>query len=173
MPRFSDPQRLSRDHDIGGFECGVPSLDEWFKRHARTASGAGSAQPYVVTDAQQAGRVVGYHALTAAAVRHEEATTRARKGMPRHPIPAVLLSRLAVDRSVQGCGIGAWLLQDAMLRTLSAADEMGIRVLLAHAIDDTACAFYERYGFETSPTDPLNLQMIVKDIRATLRHLPS
>ena len=85
--------------------------------------------------------------------------------MPRHPIPAILLARLAVDTSVQGRGVGAWLLRDAMLRTLSAAEEVGIRVLLVHAIDDTAASFYTRHGFEASPTDPLNLQRPIKDIR--------
>jgi len=113
--------------------------------------------------------VVGYHALTSASVRHAEAVPRAAKGMPRHPIPAALLARLAVDVTVQGRGIGAWLLKDAMLRTLSAADSLGIRVLLVHALDDRARAFYERHGFEPSPTDPLNLQMLTKDIRAAVK----
>ncbi len=88
--------------------------------------------------------------------------------MPRHPIPAVLLARLAVDRTAQGRGLGAWLLRDAMLRTLTAADEVGMRVLLVHAVDGRARAFYERHGFEPSPTDALNLQMLVKDIRAAV-----
>jgi GNAT superfamily N-acetyltransferase len=88
--------------------------------------------------------------------------------MARHAIPAALLARLAVDASVQGHGIGAWLLRDAMLRTLTAAETVGIRVLLVHAIDDNARRFYERHGFEASPTDPLNLQMLVKDIRASV-----
>ena len=121
-------------------------------------------------DAEQE-RVVGYHALSAATVTHAEATERAAKGMPRHPIPAGLLARLAIDRSVQGQGIGAWLLRDAMLRTLSAAEEAGIRVMLVHAIDESAAAFYERFGFERSPTDRLNLQMLIKDIRAAVREL--
>jgi GNAT superfamily N-acetyltransferase len=132
------------------------------------AAGVGSARTFVITDAEQAGRVVGYHALTVASIGHTQATARARKGMPRHPIPAVLLARLAVDRSVPGRGLGAWLLRDAMLRTLSAADELGIRVLLVDAIDDKARAFYEHFGFEPSPTDPLNVQLVVKDLRASI-----
>ena len=111
--------------------------------------------------------------LTAASVTHDEATTRAAKGMPRHPIPAALLARLAVDTTVQGRGVGAWLLRDAMLRTLNAAESMGIRVLLVHAIDEKARAFYERHGFEQSPTDPLNLQMLIKDIGAAVEDASS
>lgn len=171
MHRFSDPERLTGRHDVADFDCGVPSLNDWLKQHGRAAAAIGSAQPYVVTDASDGGRLVGYHAITAAAVTHAQATARARKGMPRHPIPAVLLSRLAVDRAVQGRGIGAGLLRDAMLRTVSVAEELGVRVLLVHALDDNARAFYERYGLQPSPTDPHNLQIVVKDIKATLQSL--
>lgn len=121
----------------------------------------------MVRDDEQ-NRIVGYHALTAAAVTHDEAMPRAAKGMPRHPIPAALLARLAVDESVRGHGLGAWLLRDAMLRTLNAAASIGIRVLLVHAIDTRARAFYERHGFEPSPTDAMNLQMLIKDLRAAV-----
>lgn len=167
MPRFRDPEALDAHHDLEGFDCGIGSLNVWLTEHARQAAAAGSARTFVVHDSEQE-RVVGYHALTAASIEHARATPRATKGMPRHPIPAVLLARLAVDSSVQGRGVGAWLLRDAMLRTVSAADALGIRVLLVHAIDDTARAFYDRHGFEASPTDLLNLQMLVKDIRAAL-----
>jgi len=164
VPRFQDPEPLGASHRLEGFDCGTESLNVWLERHARQAQSVGSARTYVIDDAEQ-GRVVGYHALAAASVTRNEATARAARGMPRHPIPAILLARLAVDTSVQGHGLGAWLLRDAMLRTLSAAEEVGIRVLLVHAIDDTAASFYTRHGFETSPTDPLNLQMPIKDIR--------
>jgi GNAT superfamily N-acetyltransferase len=166
--RFGDPVALTAEHDTATFDCGVASLNTWLIRHALQAAAVGSARAFVVTDANQARRVVGYHALTVASIEHRQATARAKKGMPRHPIPAVLLARLAVDRSVAGRGLGAWLVRDAMLRTLTAADELGIRVLLVHAIDDTARAFYEHFGFERSPTDPLNLQLLIKDLRASV-----
>jgi GNAT superfamily N-acetyltransferase len=88
--------------------------------------------------------------------------------MPRHAIPAALLARLAVDQSVRRNGLGAWLLRDAMLRVLGASESVGIRVLLAHAIDEHARSFYGRHGFEPSPSDNLNLQMLIKDIRAAI-----
>lgn len=165
--RFGDPEPLGARHALDGFDCGVDSLRQWLIEHARGAVAAGSARVFVIVDAQQQ-RVCGYYALAAAAITGEEATERARKGQPRHPIPAVLLARLAVDASVQGHGIGTWLLQDAMRRALSASEAVGIRVLLVHALDDSARTFYERWGFEASPTDPLNLQMLFKDIRKTL-----
>jgi GNAT superfamily N-acetyltransferase len=168
MSRFVGPEPLDRGHPINGFESGEGSLDVWLVRHARAAGGAGSAKTYVVIDDGQAGRVVGYHALTGASVEHREATKRAAKGMGQYRIPAVLLSRLAVDLSVQGRGIGALLLQNAMLRAVSVAEEIGVRLLLAHALNDSARAFYMKFGFEQSPTDAMNLQIIIKDIKASI-----
>jgi GNAT superfamily N-acetyltransferase len=168
LPRFSDPERLSAEHAVSGFDCGVGSLNIWLERHARTASAAGSAQTFVVTDGSQGGRVVGYYALAVASITHEEATKRATRGMPRHEIPAVLLARLAVDESVQRQGIGAFLLRDAMMRAITVSEEAGVRLMLVHAVNDEARRFYERFGFEPSPTDDMNLQMIIKDIRASL-----
>lgn len=171
MRRFAGPEPLDGEHPVNGFDSGEGSLDVWLARHARTAGGAGSAKTYVVSDSKQGGRVVGYHALTAASVENREATTRAAKGIGRYRIPAVLLSRLAVDLSVQGHGIGALLLRDAMLRAVSVSEELGVRLLLTHALSDSARAFYTRFGFEESPTDPMCLQIIIKDIKASVEPL--
>ena len=167
MPRFLDPQPLGNEHRINGFECGVGSLDIWLVKHARAAAGAGSARTYVVVDTKE-DRVVGYHALSLASIAHTDATERGRKGMSQHPIPAMLLARLAVDKMVQGRGVGAFLLRDAMSRALSVAEQAGMRLLLVHALNDEARAFYEHFGFEPSPSDPMNLQLLVKDIRLAL-----
>ena len=172
MPRFGDPEPIAPHHDVADFDCGVASLNQWLTSHAVHAAAAGSARAFVVEDLQQR-RVVGYHALAAASMTLREATPRAARGMPRHPIPAALLARLAVDAAVQGQGLGAWLLRDAMLRALGASEAMGVRVLVVHALDDHARAFYERHGFEPSPTDPMNLQMPLQDIRASIDALSS
>jgi GNAT superfamily N-acetyltransferase len=107
--------------------------------------------------------VVGYHALTAAGIEREAATARVIKGMPQYPIPVVLLARLAVDRSVASRGLGSWLLRDAMLRTLTASEAIGVRALLVHAIDEGARGFL-RHGLEPSPTDSMQLMILIKDI---------
>ena len=167
MPRFNDPEPLRPDHAVEGFDSGVGSLDRFLREHGLAAGAVGSARVFVVVDTEQE-RVVGYHALTAASIEHRDSVERATKGMPRHPIPAVLLARLAVDQSVHGRGLGAWLLRDAMLRTLAASDRVGIRVMIVHALDQSARAFYLRHGLEQSPTDPLNLQILIKDIRAAV-----
>lgn len=167
MPRFSEPEPLTAEHVLSGFDCGESSLDLWLERHARDAARVGSAKTYVTSDSEQA-RVVGYHALTVASIDREQGTERAVKGMPRHQIPAVLLARLAVDKSVERRGLGAFLLRDAMQRALAVSEEAGVRLLLVHALNDEAIAFYEHFGFEPSPTDPMNLQLVMKDIRASL-----
>jgi GNAT superfamily N-acetyltransferase len=164
VARFGDPEALGSDHNLEGFDCGEASLNVWLIRHARPAAAVGSARTYVVLDSDQ-GRVVGYHALTAGGVEREAATARAIKGMPQYPIPVVLLARLAVDVSVTGRGLGAWLLRDAMLRTLAASETIGVRAMLVHAADEEARAFYLRHGLEPSPTDPLHLMILIKDIR--------
>lgn len=168
MGRFGDPEPLGPDHVLEGFDCGRPPLNTWLTKHARAAAAAGSARTYVTTDSRQ-DRVVGYHALTAAGVERELAGARIVRGMPRYPIPVVLLARLAVDSSVAGRGLGAWLLRDAMARTLVASETIGVRALLVHASDDNARAFYVRHGLEPSRTDRLHLMILVKDIAAALR----
>ena len=167
MARLHGPRPLERKDTREGFRCGVASLDAWLVEHARGADSAGSARTYVVVEEEQ-DRVVGYYALTVASIEREEATRRALGGMPRHPIPAMLLARLAVDESAQEEGVGATLLADAMQRTLLVAEETGIRLLLVHAINEEARSFYLHYGFEASPSDPMNLQLLIKDIRATM-----
>ncbi|HVV89538.1 MAG TPA: GNAT family N-acetyltransferase [Solirubrobacterales bacterium] len=167
MATLRGPRPLGRKDTRDGFDCGVASLDTWLVEHAATADAAGSARTYVVVD-EERDRVLGYYALTVASLEREEATGRASKGMPRHPIPAMLLTRLAVDESVQGEGVGAMLPADAMQRTLLVAEETGIRLLLVHAVDEDARSFYLHYGFEASPSDPMNLQLLIKDIKATI-----
>ena len=167
MARFSGPEPLQRTHTLDGFDCGRPELDTWLIKHAFASDAARSARTYVISDAEQE-RVVGYHALAAGSVERDAGTVRVTRGMPRHPIPVVLLARLAVDHTVAGKGIGSWLLCDAMTRAMAAADAIGIRAMLVHAIDDNARAFYIHHGLEPSPTDPRHLMILVKDIHAAI-----
>jgi GNAT superfamily N-acetyltransferase len=160
---YRRPERLAREHELDGFDCGEPALDEWLKRHARGADASESARVFVVTE--DGATVVGYYALAAAQVEPRSATARAAKGQPSRPIPAILLARLAVDRRHQRQGLGRSLLQDVLLRCVAAADEIGVRVLLVHAKHERAKQWYEQYGFEESPTDPFHLMLLMKDIR--------
>ena len=166
---YRRPEPLGRHHRLDQFDCGEPALDEWLERHARGAHASGSARVFVAT-MEDGEMVVGYYALAAAQVAPDEATERALKGQPRaRPVPAVLLARLAVDRAHQGAGLGRSLLQDVLRRCLEAAEAIGARILLVHAKHDAAKAWYMQYGFEESPTDPLHLMMLLKDVRAFLK----
>lgn len=150
------PEPLSAAHDSATFDCGEPSQNEWLKRRALANQGAGASRTYVVADNRV--RVVGYFALAAGAVSHVQASGAIRRNMPE-PIPVLVLARLAVDRSQQGRAPGAALLRDAVLRTLAVAGEIGVRALLAHAVNDAAKAFYLRHGFAESPADPLAVML--------------
>ena len=167
---YTSPEPLARRHVVNDFDCGEPALDDWLKRHARQAQAAGSSRTFVTTT--DGATVVGYYALAAAQVEPNEATTRLLKGEPKsRAVPAVLLARLAVDQRHQDGGVGRALLQDAVLRTLQAADSIGVRALLIHAKSEKARAWYEHYGFEPSPTDPLHLMLLTKDLRAFVDRL--
>jgi GNAT superfamily N-acetyltransferase len=166
---YRPPAPLEKHHRLDDFDCGEPALNEWLTRHARGAHASGSARVFVTT-LEDGESVVGYYALAAAQVAPEAATERALKGQPRtRPVPAVLLARLAVDREHQRAGLGRSLLQDVMLRCLDAAEAIGARVLLVHAKHEAAKAWYSQYGFEESPTDPLHLLMLLKDVRSFLQ----
>jgi GNAT superfamily N-acetyltransferase len=155
-------EKLNRTHAVEPFTCGQPELDRFLVRHAQSAQQSNSSQTYVALAGQE---IVGFYTIVAGEVHHANAPERVVKGMPRHPIPLLVLARLAVHTSAQGRGIGAGLLLDALGRTLQVADVVGIRALAVHAKDDQAAAFYRHFGFAPSPTDPRHLFMIIKDIR--------
>lgn len=158
-------EKLRPDHQLDDFDCGNEELNRFLKRQAWANQQANSAQTYVLARELEA---VGYYSLAAGSVTHESATERVKKGQARHPIPVIILARLAVDRKMQKQGIGPALLKDALIRTASAADTIGARALLVHAKDNDAKSFYEHFDFEPSPSDPLHLSLIMKDLKAML-----
>lgn len=155
-------EKLHRTHIVEPFTCGQPELDRFLARHALQAQQASSSQTYVAVSGDE---VVGFYTIVAGEVAHAQAPERVVKGMPRHPIPLLVLARLATHTHVQGRGIGSGLLLDALGRTLQVADMIGVRALAVHAKDDGASAFYRHFGFTPSPTDARHLFMIIKDIR--------
>lgn len=158
---YTAPHPLTPAHDAAAFDCGDESLNVWLRRFALTNQAAGFSRTFVVT---RTARIVGYYALSAASVTRADAPQRISHGAP-DPIPVLLLARLGVDTTEQGTGLGRWLLKDAILRTLSVADQVGLRALLAHALDERAAAFYARYDFSPSPSDPLHMLLMLKDAR--------
>jgi GNAT superfamily N-acetyltransferase len=156
------PVALDASHDLGGFDCGKASLNDWFFRHARQAQAGGSARTFVVADGDQ---IAGYFSLAVGQVDTLDAPERVRKGMGQYPIPVVILARLAVSVRHQGRGIGRGMLQDAIRRTSIIAEQAGIRALLTHPIDEEAARFYMRFGFLSSPVRDQQLLLLLKDAR--------
>ena len=155
-------EKLGRHHAVDPFDCGEEPLNRFLIRFALANQQANASQTYVgLADAA----VIGFYTLAVGEVRYDEAPARLTKGMARHPVPLMLLARLAVRKDWQGKGAGAGLLRDAVLRTLQAADIAGIRALAVHAKNDKARSFYQRFDFVQSPTDPLHLFALIKDLR--------
>lgn len=161
-------EKLTKNHDPSSFDSGKPSLDDWLQRYALTNQQSDSARTYV---AAQGRKVVGYYSLTAGSVQREASPARVAKGLAAHPVGVILLARLAVDRRQRGTGLGKALLIDALSRAADAADSIGARAILVHAIDEEAAAFYGKFGFEPSPLDPKQLMLLMKDLRVTLKSL--
>ncbi len=164
---YSPPEPLRGKHRTEGFASGEGPLDTWLAKYARQAEASGSARVFVTTVDGDA--VVGFYALAAASVSPKDGTARLIRVQSKHQaVPAILIGRLAVDGHHQGNQVGRWLLQDALLRSATAADSIGARAVIVHAISDRAVHFYERFGFEPSPTDPHHLILLMKDLRKLL-----
>lgn len=163
----SKPQieKLHRRHAVEIFDCGQDQLNQYLQRYAFTNQKAGGAQTYVGISGES---IIGYYSLVVGQVAFDDAPERLAKGLPRHPVPIMLLARLAVDLKWHGRGVGAGLLRDALQRTTQAADIAGIRAMLVHAKDANAKAFYEHFNFAPSPTDPYHLFLLIKDIRKSM-----
>ena len=166
MSAVYDPVRkLTTADRVDELDCAQPALNQFLQRYALVNQKANSAQTYVCC---QADRVVGFYSLAAGSADPESVPPRVMKGLARHPVPVLILARLAVDQNHQGKGLGKALLKDALLRTAQAADIAGIRCLLVHAKDEAARQWYAAWDFEPSPTDPYHLFLMLKDLKALL-----
>ena len=154
--KLQAPVPLAAEHHVNLFSCGESVLDDWLKRRALANQSNGASRTFVVTDGEQ--QVLGYYALAAGAVTHQDATRTIRQNMP-DPIPVMVLARLAVDTRAQGMKLGAALLRNALDRCMGIASNAGVRALLVHALNERAKEFYEHYGFKASPVNPLTLML--------------
>lgn len=155
------PEPLADHHHLNGFDCVRASLNAWLMRRARAGEAGGASRTYVTSDDSR--RVVAYYSLAAGAVVRAEAPKSMARNMP-DPIPVIILARLAVDRRVQGIGLGTALLDDAATRAKAGAAIVGARALLVHALDEQAAAFYETRGFVPSPLAPRMLMVAMRHL---------
>jgi len=156
-------ERLTAAQRLVDFDCGSAPLNRFLHAFALANQSAGSSATYL---AMVGLRVAGYHSLVVDAASYDDAAERLAKGLPRHPIPVLVIARLAVDREFQGRGLGAALLCDATRRALAAAEVAGIRGVVVHAKNQQATAFYRHFGFAAFNRKPLTLYRLLKDIRA-------
>jgi GNAT superfamily N-acetyltransferase len=164
MSGYSAPRPIKPDDETADFHSGEPSLDEWLGKRALANQAAGASRCFVTC---RDGRIFGYYALATGSVHRIGASRRAGQGMP-DPIPVILLGRLAVDLTEQGRGLGGQLLRDGIMRSVQAAEVVGVRALLVHALHERAREFYLHHGFELSLTYPLHLLLLMKDARAVV-----
>lgn len=155
-PKLLPPQPLVVKHRLEGFSCGESTLDEWLRRRALINQTSGASRTFVVTDEAQ--QVLAYYALAAGTVSHQESPGSIRRNMP-DPVPVLVLARLAVDQRLQGQQIGGALLKDALQRAVAVAQNIGVRALLVHALNERARQFYTHYGFVSSPVNPMTLML--------------
>ena len=160
---YEPVRKLAGADAVERFDCGQSALNQFLQRFALVNQKSNSAQTYVSC---HSGQVAGFYSLAVGSVEPASAAPRVTKGIPRNPVPVMILARLAVDLQHQGAGLGKALLKDALLRTAQAADIAGIRALLVHAKDETARQWYLNWEFEPSPSDPLHLFLLLKDIKA-------
>jgi GNAT superfamily N-acetyltransferase len=162
---YTPVRKLAATDQVDGFDCGQVALNQFLQRYALVNQKANSAQTYVCC---QGDVVVGFYSLVVGSADPQAAPSRVMKGLARHPVPVMILARLAVDKEHQRKSLGKALLKDALLRTAQAADIAGIRSLLVHAKDDVARRWYESWEFEPSPTDPYHLFLMLKDLKNLL-----
>lgn len=165
--KVTPPEKLTAEHDLSTFHSGEAILDEWLRRRALHNEANGASRTYVVCSRK---KVVGYYTLATGAITHAQVAGKVKRNMP-DPIPVMVLGRLAVDHNFHQRGLGTALLRDAVLRTILAADIAGIRAILVHALSETAKRFYERYGFVSSPVDPLTVMITVAEAQQLLEEM--
>jgi predicted N-acetyltransferase YhbS len=163
--KFLAPEPLDRSHDLSSFSSGTATLDDWLRRRALANQESGATRTFVVCAEEN--RVVAYYALASGGVAGVHASGRFRRNMP-DPIPVAILARLAIDLSCQRQRLGTALVQDAARRVMNAANTLGIRGILVHAISDDARTFYAAMGFNPSPLDPMTLTISLADLRLAI-----
>ena len=162
-PAFEQVHKLSVNDQVESFDCGHVAQNEFLQRFALVNQRSNSSQTYVSCNA---GQVAGFYSLAVGSVEQSYSAPRMIKGISQHPVPVMILARLAIDQKYQRQGLGKALLKDALLRTAQAADIAGIRALLVHAKDEPARLWYLNWEFEPSPSDPFHLFLLMKDIKA-------
>lgn len=148
-----------RAHDRSGFNCGEPALNDFLRTKAAKHQSQRVSRTFVLTESSEPRRLLGYYTLSNCQIAREGLAPEEARALPRHPVPAVLLARLAVDRAHQGKRYGQWLLMDAIKRCVLVGHQSGVYALVVAAKNEAAKRFYERFGFIGIAGRPLSLYL--------------
>ena len=159
---------LEKAHERGEFTCGKGPLDTFLRTLVSQYEKRRLGRTYVAVRPGEK-RVLGYYTLASGAVSFKNLPAEATRKLPRHPVPVILLARLAVDQSVQGQELGGFLIADALRRCLALAGQLGVHAVEVDAIDEEARAFYQRYGFISLQDDPLHLFLPMGTVEDTFK----
>ena len=157
---------LDKLQDRSAFDCEVEPLNDYLRKYALQNQKKDAARTYVLTNEKD--QVIGYYTLVFGSVSIDETTAMISAGLSKHPIPVILLARLAIDKNQKSRGLGKTLIRDPLLRAVRAAEIAGLRAFMVHAKDASAKAFYEKMGFQPSPHNEFHLFLKMSDIRASL-----
>ena len=164
---FTKPKLLDKTHELENFDCGNIDLNDYLKKYAAQNIKKDAAKTFIST-LKDSNKVIAYYTLVAGSVNPKEAPDRVKKGLPKYPIPTILIAKFAVDINFQGKGLGKHLLKDSFLRILQASEAVGIRAVHVNAKDEKATNFYKKYDFIESPITELSLYLLLKDLKAML-----
>jgi len=157
-------ERLSKSHERSEFCCGKAPLDEFLRTLVSQYEKRHLGRTYVAARSGEK-RVCGYYTLASGAISFQDPPSGAARKLPRHPVPVILLARLAVDRSARGQGLGHALLVDALERCLGLAEKLGVSAVEVDAIDQEAGKFYQKHGFIPLLDSPLHLDLPIAAIQ--------
>ena len=163
---ITSPEPISSNHNFANFTCGKPVLDDWLIKKALKNQIDGGSRTFIVMDSDL-DQVVGYYCISTGSVSHELAPGNVRRNMP-HPIPIILLGRLAVRIDYANQGISRGLMKDGYKRAASVAEQFGVRALMVHALDDESRQYYLNLGFTGSTIQERTQMIRMKDIVASL-----
>ncbi len=159
-------QPLNPTHGRTGFQCGVEALDRYLKKQAKQDVKRRISRVFVATKPDNPKTVIGYYTLSTLSIELNQLPEKLARKLPKHPVPAALIGRLAVSNAAQGQGVGKMLLADAIKRTLVVSDQIAIYAMVVDAINDSAKRFYKQFGFTHLSDDSPRLFLPLKSIES-------
>lgn len=155
---------LDTIHDRASFHCNVEALDHYIHKQAGQDIKRSISRVFVAALPDNPKNVIGYYSLSSLSIELSQLPAKLARKLPKHPIPAALIGRLAVSKNAQGYGIGKMLLADAIKRTLSVSDQIAIYTMVVDAISNEAKSFYEQYGFAKLSDNSSRLFLPLKSV---------